>query len=50
VTHNLTSACAIVIASLNKEDKERLLRELARECGYQLITTTPTPKPDGKLW
>jgi len=50
VTYNLASACAIVIAGLTREDKERLLRELARECGYQLVAGPPSPKPDEKPW
>jgi hypothetical protein len=32
----LNSACKIVVSGLQREDKERLLRELARECGYHL--------------
>lgn len=35
-SHALTSACAIVVAGLPREDKEKLLRELAKECGYLL--------------
>jgi hypothetical protein len=31
---NLTSACSIVIAGLPMEEKQRLLCELAHECGY----------------
>lgn len=31
-----TSACATVVAALPREDKEQLLRELAKECGYLL--------------
>jgi hypothetical protein len=36
----LISACNIVVAGLPREDKERLLRELARECGYLLQPVT----------
>jgi hypothetical protein len=32
----LTSACTTVVAGLPREDKEQLLRELAKECGYLL--------------
>ena len=39
----LTSACAIVVSGLAREDKERLLRELARECGYHLHPAKDTP-------
>jgi hypothetical protein len=35
-SHALTSACAIVVAGLPRVDKEKLLRELAKECGYLL--------------
>jgi hypothetical protein len=35
-SHALSNACAIVVAGLPREDKEKLLRELARECGYLL--------------
>jgi hypothetical protein len=38
----LISACNIVVAGLPREDKERLLRELARECGYLLQPVTHT--------
>jgi hypothetical protein len=40
----LTSACAIVVAGLPREDKERLLHELARECGYHLQPATEAPE------
>jgi hypothetical protein len=32
----LTSACSIVIDGLPIEEKQKLLRELAHECGYVL--------------
>jgi hypothetical protein len=32
----LTSACSIVIDGLPIEEKQKLLRELAQECGYVL--------------
>ena len=34
------SASNTIVAGLPKEDKERLLRELARECGYVLQPAT----------
>jgi hypothetical protein len=40
----LTSACAIVVAGLPREDKERLLHELARECGYHLQPAIEAPE------
>ena len=35
-SETLNSACKIVVSGLAREDKERLLHELARECGYRL--------------
>ena len=35
-SQTLTTACATVVAGLPREDKEKLLRELAKECGYLL--------------
>ena len=35
-SHALTSAGAMVVAALPREDKEKLLHELAKECGYLL--------------
>jgi hypothetical protein len=35
-SNTLTSACNTIIAELPREDKEKLLRDLARECGYLL--------------
>lgn len=34
------SASNTIVAGLPKEDKERLLRELAQECGYVLQPAT----------
>jgi hypothetical protein len=34
--HKLTSACSIVIDGLPIEEKQKLLRQLAHECGYVL--------------
>jgi hypothetical protein len=39
-----TSARDFVVAELPREDKERLLRELARECGYLLEPATYAPE------
>jgi hypothetical protein len=36
----LTSASNTAVSGLPREDKERLLRELARECGYLLQPAT----------
>ena len=33
---NLFAACSLVVAGLPREDKEKLLRSLATECGYTL--------------
>jgi hypothetical protein len=41
-SHVLTSAFAIVVAGLPREDKEKLLRELAKECGYLLHPVSHT--------
>lgn len=35
-----TSASTVVVAGLPREDKEKLLRELAKECGYLLQPAT----------
>jgi hypothetical protein len=35
-SHASTSAGALLVAALPREDKEKLLRELAKECGYLL--------------
>ena len=40
--HNLFAACSIVCAGLPREDKEKLLQELAKECGYNLQPKTVT--------
>ena len=41
---NLFAACSRVVAGLLGEEKERLFRQLAAECGYsiQLLAATPT--------
>jgi hypothetical protein len=44
-SHALSSACAIVVSGLPREDKEKLLRELARECGY-LLQPAPQARED----
>jgi hypothetical protein len=40
----LTSARDFVAAALPREDKEMLLRELARECGYLLEPAARIPE------
>lgn len=40
----LNSASKIVVSGLTSEDKERLLYELARECGYNLEPVKHTPE------
>ena len=35
-SETLHSASKILVSGLAREEKERLLRELARECGYHL--------------
>jgi hypothetical protein len=35
-SETLNSACKIVVSGLPREAKEKLLRDLARECGYHL--------------
>jgi len=39
-----TSARDFVVAELPREDKERLLRELAQECGYLLEPAARAPE------
>jgi hypothetical protein len=39
-----TSAHNFVVSELPREDKEMLLRELARECGYLLEPTPRAPE------
>jgi hypothetical protein len=43
-SETLNSACKIVVSGLAREDKERLLRELARECGYNLEPVRHIPE------
>lgn len=43
-SETLNSACKIVVSGLAREDKERLLHELARECGYHLEPVRQIPE------
>ena len=43
-SETLNSACKIVVSGLAREDKERLLHELARECGYNLEPVRHIPE------
>ncbi len=46
---NLFAACSLVVAGLPREDKEKLLTDLAREFGYTLqpqILAFPPRKTD----
>jgi hypothetical protein len=42
--HKLTSACSIVIDGLPMAEKQKLLRELAHECGYVLGLESRVPE------
>jgi hypothetical protein len=43
-SNTFTSARNFVVSELPREDKEILLRELARECGYLLEPATRIPE------
>jgi hypothetical protein len=43
-SETLNSACKIVVSGLAREEKERLLYELARECGYNLEPVRQIPE------
>jgi hypothetical protein len=45
-SHALTSAGVMIVAGLPREDKEKLLRELATECGYLLQPAAHTTRED----